>query len=267
MTWISSTLISALYVTAAPAAVRSGKATVEWLAAAATCEPGRSVQTAVRMVLDPSWHTYWLNPGEGGMKLSVEWELPAGWAAGELEHPVPKRFVSAGLAGFGYKGTVVFPVTLTAPLGFSGEAILKAKLSWLTCDDNSCIPGNAEISLTLTAGAPAPTAHAGWITEALKLVPAENPEVILEVAEAAGNLQLTIRLTRPGICDPASSQVYPLTHHAVADGLEIRFAKSGDVWTASTPRSGYADGPLMSLRLVLAGEGAPIPLSTTWLKK
>lgn len=267
MTWISGTLISALLATSAPAAVRSGKATVEWLTASATCEPGRSVQTAVRMVLDPSWHTYWLNPGEGGMKTTVEWELPAGWVAGELEHPVPERFVSEGLVGFGYKGTVVFPVTLTAPVGFSGDAILKGKLSWLTCDDSSCIPGNAEISLTLTAGTPAPTLNAGLITATLKLVPAENPAVILVVTEADGKLQLAIRLTRHGICDPASSQVFPLTHHAVEDAAEIQFVKSGDVWTASIPKSEYANGPLTSLTLVLAGDGAPVAFSTTWLKK
>lgn len=84
------------------AAVRSGKAEVDWLSVSATVAPGKPVQTALRLVVDPGWHTYWENPGEGGMGISVKWDLPAGWTAGALEHPVPQRFMTGELAGFGY---------------------------------------------------------------------------------------------------------------------------------------------------------------------
>jgi len=253
--------------TSAPAAVRSGKATVEWITASNTAEPGRSVQTAIRMVLDPSWHTYWLNPGEGGMQTTVKWELPPGWTAGELEYPVPKRFVSAGLAGYGYQNTVIFPLRLVPPADFTGDALLKGKISWLTCDDATCAPGHAEISLTLTAGTSAPSPDAAAISKALTLLPVENPAVVLEVAEAQGNLQLTIDLAAPGIINPATSQVFPLTHHAVDESTPIQFVKSGVVWTASVPKSGYATGPLTTLTLLLADHRMPGAISTTWKKR
>ena len=54
------------------AAVRSGKAEADWISESATYESGKPVRTALRLVLDPGWHTYWENPGEGGMKISAK---------------------------------------------------------------------------------------------------------------------------------------------------------------------------------------------------
>lgn len=251
----------------APAAVRSGNATVEWISTSNTVEPGLPTQTAIRMVLDPSWHTYWLNPGEGGMQTSVKWELPPGWTTGGLKYPVPKRFISGGLAGYGYQNTVIFPLSLVPPADFTGNTLLKGKISWLTCDDATCVPGNAEISLTLTAGTPAPSPDTAAIANALTLLPVENPAVVLDVAEARGNLQLTIRLAVPEIINPATSQVFPLNHHAVNETTPIQFVKSGAVWTASVPKSEYTTEPLRTLTLLLADHDMPGAISTTWIKK
>jgi len=267
MTWLSNLLILTLLATSSPAAVRSGKATAEWITVSNTVEPGRPTQSAIRMVLDPSWHTYWLNPGEGGMQTTVKWELPPGWTAGELKYPVPKRFVSAGLAGYGYQDTVIFPLLLVPPADFTGNALLRGKISWLTCDDATCAPGNAEISLTLAAGTPVPSPDAAAIENALTLLPVEDSAVVLDVVETQGNLQLTIRLTAPGIINPATAQVFPLTHHAVEESTPIQFVKSGAVWTASVPKSGYATAPLTTLTLLLADHRMPGAIFTTWDKK
>ncbi|RYD31571.1 MAG: hypothetical protein EOP85_22605, partial [Verrucomicrobiaceae bacterium] len=179
----SSALISAALCSVSLAAVRSGKAEADWISTSVTYEPGKPVQTAFRLVLDEGWHTYWKNPGEGGMELSVKWELPEGWTAGELEQPVPKRFMTGDLPGFGYEGTVVFPVTFTAPAGFTGEARLKGKISWLTCNDDSCIPGSAELELPLAAGAAEPTKEAALIAGALEKIPQAEKGALLKVEE------------------------------------------------------------------------------------
>jgi DsbC/DsbD-like thiol-disulfide interchange protein len=155
----------------ATAAVRSGKAEVDWLCASPTYQSGKPLQTAVRLVMDPGWHTYWENPGEAGMKISAKWELPDGWVAGELEHPVPLRFEVGGLVGFGYKGSVLFPVKFTPPAGFTGAAKLRGSLSWLTCDDDQCLPGKAALELTLDPGILVETPEAKLIREALAQVP------------------------------------------------------------------------------------------------
>ena len=184
-------LTFAALCTLSAAAVRSGKTEADWVSASSTYEPGKPVQTAVRLVLDPGWHTYWENPGEGGMKISAKWELPAGWTAGEIEHPVPVRFETGGLVGFGYEGTVLFPVKFTPPAGFTGVAKLKGKISWLTCNDDQCVPGEAELELALSSGPAAETLETKLIREALAKVP-QPQEVRLQVTEKPDTLSLRI---------------------------------------------------------------------------
>ena len=67
-----------------------------------TVAPGGEVMLAFVMRPEPGWHGYWVNPGVCGMALSAKWTLPEGWKAGELKQPVPKRFMTGDLPGFGY---------------------------------------------------------------------------------------------------------------------------------------------------------------------
>ncbi len=67
-----------------------GKASAEWLAGSI----GKEIRTVIRMKIDSGWHTYWENPGEGGLPLSIEIELPEGWKAAEISYPTPVRFMT-----------------------------------------------------------------------------------------------------------------------------------------------------------------------------
>ncbi|RYD42377.1 MAG: hypothetical protein EOP85_11320 [Verrucomicrobiaceae bacterium] len=252
--------LSALACTVSSAAIRSGKAEVDWISTSGTFESGKPVQTAVRMVLDEGWHTYWTNPGEGGMEISVKWELPEGWTAEKLEHPVPKRFMTGDLPGFGYEGTVLFPVSLTPPAGFTGEAKLKGKVSWLTCNDDSCIPGNAELELTLNAGAPAPTKEATLIASALEKIPQAEKGATLKIEEKPKSLILAVS----GLELVESSEVFPATPQVVDAAADFKFAKSGEGWTVEVPKNEYAKSPVKELTLVVAGKDSSAPVSLTW---
>lgn len=257
-------LMGCLSLTAC-AGARSGHASAEWISVSTTCEPGVALQTAIRLVVDAGWHTYWLNPGEGGMNTSVEWELPAGWSASTLAHPVPTRFRTAGLAGFGYVGTVIFPATITPPPNFKGRATLKARLSWLTCDENRCVPGDAELSLVLDAGPPTSTADAEVIRDALKKIPRPQDESLrLSVTEKPGFLLLAIDARPDGRFDPSRCEVFPATPQAIDPAADIRFARNDAGWIAEVPKSEYAAGPLKQLTLVFSGKGADEPVELTW---
>lgn len=255
-------LILASLATVSFAGVRSGKAEVEvdWLCATKSYEAGKPVQTAVRLVVDQGWHTYWLNPGDGGMKISAVWALPAGWTAGELEHPVPQRFTTGELAGFGYQGAVVFPVKFTPPAGFTGPASLKGKISWLTCNDSACVPGTANLELDLEAGTAAATAEAGLIEAALKLVPRPNPRIAFFVEETPKTLVLTLQGARKmDQFDLSGYEAFPATPNVIASAAKIDFKRSSEVMKAEVPKSEYAESPLKELTLVLAKPGlAPI---------
>ncbi len=54
-------------------------------------KPGESFWTALRLRMEPGWHTYWQNPGDAGLPTTIEWELPAGFSAGPLLWSFPEK--------------------------------------------------------------------------------------------------------------------------------------------------------------------------------
>ena len=265
MTALRLLALFAAMSTASSAAVRSGKAAADWITTSATVTGGTPVVTGLRLAVDPGYHTYWENPGEGGMKISVKWQLPPGWTASDPAFPLPKRFVTGDLPGFGYEGTVIFPVSVTPPAGFSGKATLKAAFSWLTCDDSGCIPGNADLELTLGSGDPAPSKDVAAIDAAQRQVPLTPPgRISLNVEEKPESLVLTISGLANPDPDLAEYQVFPATPEVIESSARIRFTRAGTTWTAEVPKSEYLSKPPGELRLVLAGKSGDPPISLTW---
>jgi thiol:disulfide interchange protein DsbD len=262
---LKSAFIAASLCTVSLAAVRSGKATAEWITGSKSCDGGLPLSTGIRLVVDEGYHTYWTNPGEGGMQISMKWELPKGWKASEPAHPVPKRFTTGELAGFGYEGTVVLPVSVTPPADFAGTATLKGKLSWLTCNDGGCIPGDAELELTLEAGAPAPTADAKIIEAALRKIPiTPGNRIALKIVENPKTLTLRIEgLTGKNI-NLAEYEVFPATPQVIDPAAEIHFKSDGTTWLAEVAKSEFAPKAVSELTLVLAGKSDQAPISLTW---
>ncbi len=243
------------------APVKSGHATAEWITGATAVEGGKPIHTGIRMVIEDGWHSYWTNPGESGMKLKVVWELPEGWTAGEVEYPAPKKFLTGELPGYGYEGEVIFPVTLTPPAGASGTVQLGAKVSWLTCNDASCIPGKAELKLSPAAGT---AENADALGKARASVPKSLDGLKLEVVESADAIVLT--LETPEGFDAAGWEVFPATEMALDHYKAFEFRRDGGKWTAKAGKNAYADGPLKELRLVLAKKGEA-PLEAVWKAK
>jgi len=125
-----------------------------------TVRPGEPFWAALRMRIAPQWHTYWLNPGDSGLATQLQWQLPAGVSAGELQWPVPKRLPVGPLMNYGYEREVVLPVRIDVPAGFA-ESMLRvsALAEWLVCKD-VCIPESAMVGFQLpvapVAAAPDP---------------------------------------------------------------------------------------------------------------
>src|SRR5687767_2828025 len=99
------------------------------------------------------WHTYWKNPGDSGLPTKIQWELPAGWKAGEIQWPYPKPLPVGPLMNYGYEDEVLLVTDITpAASAAPGRYPLKAKAEWLVCKD-ICIPEKGELDLTLAVGA------------------------------------------------------------------------------------------------------------------
>lgn len=246
------------------AAESPGKASARWLAASATVEPGQQIQTAIRLVHDAPWHTYWINPGESGIPTAVEWKLPPGWKSSGLLWPVPIRFRTSGLAGFGYEGVTWFPVVLTAPHDFIGEAHLSATLSWLACSEQGCIPGEAELQLDLRAGNPTASNDQAAILQAHRRLPRSRDGLRLEVREQQDTLVMTITHGSGAVPDLSASRVFPATPQVIAADAVPLFKQQGERWTATAKLDEYAKKPVQKLVLVIDGAAAESPLEVTW---
>jgi thiol:disulfide interchange protein DsbD len=250
------------------APVRSGHATAEWLTVSSSCEPGKPLQTAIRLTLDPGWHTYWVNPGDGGMATTIQWRLPAGWTAGEAMHPVPMRMKTGGLAGFGHEGTLVIPVSLTAPADFTGDAKLEAEVSWLTCDESACVPGEAKLTLVVKSGTALTGPDEPVIREALKRVPKPlHGGATLAVEEIGNHLKLTIHPPSGDTRDFSAFEVFPETPRVLDPAAVIRFVKTGNHWSAEVAKSEYLSGPPAALSLVLADPKGGEAYQLSWTKR
>lgn len=127
------------------------------VAAETAIVPGKPVQVALRLVHQPHWHTYWINPGTG-LVTEIKWSLPPGWTASAIQWPAPHviKDKTGTVTGNGFENDTLLPVTLTPPAGLTPGATitLKASAEWLMCED-VCMPGNADVTLTLPVAATA----------------------------------------------------------------------------------------------------------------
>jgi len=135
--------------------------------------PGTTFHVGLRMQIEPGWHTYWRNPGDSGEPTQIEWELPDGVSAGEIEWPAPSAFPYGPLMNYGYGGEIVLPVSLTVSDEFAGRFLeIRANANWLVCEE-ICIPESSELDLFLTVAPAALLDESGaaLIGEGLSRVP------------------------------------------------------------------------------------------------
>lgn len=117
-----------------------------------SARPGDTVLAAVQMKMEPGWHTYWKNPGSAGAATKIEWQLPPGVTAGEIQWPLPEKLPPEEVITYGYQNEVVLIVPLKIAADVKpGPLDLKAKVSWLECKEQ-CIPAKTTVQATLNIG-------------------------------------------------------------------------------------------------------------------
>lgn len=118
--------------------------------------PGVTFWAAVRLEMDPGWHTYWKDPGDSGMATKIQWRLPSGFIAGEIHWPRPEVISLPPLTDYGYHGEAVLLVPITAPERIeTSSVVIGARVDWLECQE-VCVPGKADLSVELPV-LPAPS--------------------------------------------------------------------------------------------------------------
>lgn len=108
---------------------------------------------SLRISLKNHWHTYWQNPGDSGMPVTIKLDLPKGFKAGDIDWPIPEIIDTAGIINYGYSNEVdlLIPLTITQDVvGKSSSYTIKAKANWLVCKD-ICIPESADLTIEIPA--------------------------------------------------------------------------------------------------------------------
>lgn len=234
------------------------------VAGAASVRPGGAVEVALRLVVDPGWHVYWLNPGDSGLPVEVEWALPRDATAGPLRFPYPERLTLAGLTSFAHEGTVHFPARITVPADARGTVDLAARAEWLVCAD-VCLPAAADVALSLPVGDPgssqgqAPGPGDAGLALALRDLPAPAVGWTTTAERTEGGYRLALA-PPPGWTGTLQGATFFPSEKAVLDhAAEPAFRREGDAWAVSLPASAYAEAPVERLRGVLVGaEGAEL---------
>ncbi|MEN9217122.1 MAG: protein-disulfide reductase DsbD family protein [Gloeomargarita sp. HHBFW_bins_162] len=131
-----------------------------------TVQPGTPFWVGLQLDIAPGWHVYWQNPGDSGDRVRLDWQLPPGATAGEIQWPYPQRLPVGPLMNFGYTNRVLLLTQITPPADLSpGQTLnLQAQASWLVCRED-CIPEEAPVRLTLpmrTTATPNPEAQSAF---------------------------------------------------------------------------------------------------------
>jgi thiol:disulfide interchange protein DsbD len=170
-------LLSAANAGATQAPIPHG--TIEIVAQNESIEPGRDFNLALHFQLEKGWHIYWANPGDSGEPPRVEWKMPEGITAEEIEWPTPHRLGSSTIVDYGYEDavTLIVPMRTETNLAAQQSAQIGAQVKVLVCRE-MCVPGKAQISLTLPikAQTAAPdNKTAGLFAAARKSLPQHAP--------------------------------------------------------------------------------------------
>jgi thiol:disulfide interchange protein/DsbC/DsbD-like thiol-disulfide interchange protein len=177
--------------------------------------PGGEVWVALEEVIRPGWHTYWINPGDAGNPTTIDWTLPAGWSAGEIQWPQPKRLPVGPLMDYGYEGKLWLLTALRAPADAKpGDTVkLDATVAWLVCE-RICIPEEAALSVSVRIGeGPRDPALAADFAAARALLPTPSP---WKVSYALSNsIDLFVAAPALATARPASVEFYPLDAGAI----------------------------------------------------
>ena len=220
--------------------------------------PGETTWFALRQNVRDGWHVFWINPGDAGLPLALDWSLPAGFETGNILHPAPDYIPVGPLASYAHEGGPVFLTPVETPADAQiGETVTVAiNASWQACED-ICVPEDARYEFSLPVLAP----KDGQATENRLLFVAarlEHPETLAAPAlfrRAVDKYELAIS-DWPG--GEAQDVFFFPEEEGLTKPAAAQMAATVDGALVVTMEPGWIDGPAAdTLRGVLRiGDGA-----------
>ncbi len=184
---------------AAFCAPANAETAVSLLADCASVSPGQSLRLGLRMKSAPRWHTYWKNPGDAGSAPEIEWEKIQNASFGDWRWPAPKLFRQGDISNFVYEGdtTILIPVKISGDAKPGEKITFAGKVSFLECDDSSCVPKEAQVSLTLSVSEKSAPANAEIFAAAEAALPRKTDVWQITASRAPGKIILRLKPAAP----------------------------------------------------------------------
>jgi len=203
--------------------------------------PGRPLWLGLAIDHAPGWHTYWRNPGDSGLPTTLRWSLPAAFAAGDIEWPLPRRLPVGPLMNFGYEGALLLPVRVTVPEGFDAPLLaVRLRADWLVCKD-VCIPEGGDFALEVPAQA-STSAHAARFAAAW----AQQPQPVQAQASARveGGTLVVTAAALPAALQGRELHFFPEQAGVIDNAAAAVQRWDGAAWELRVPLSPYrSEGP------------------------
>lgn len=219
--------------------------------------PGQPLTLGLRIRHQPGWHTYWKNAGDSGLPTQLDWELPPGMVAGDIQWPVPQQIRVGSMLNYGYEGQVLLPVPITVTPDFSpdakGMAQIQLQASWLVCRVE-CIPEDGRFTLELPVQGSMAMAAADFAQAAHRAPQVLNGEARFTVLPGGERVRLQVdglpaaALGKQLAFYPESAETFV---HAAELGKDWTQAWRGGSWTAELPLSEMRGDTPTSLPIVL----------------
>jgi DsbC/DsbD-like thiol-disulfide interchange protein len=198
--WFAIGTVAAFAATAAAQPEDKDHARASLISEHKTLVPGTTAWLALDFEIDDQWHLYWNGVNDSGFAPKINATFPAGYKAGEVLWPAPKRHIQPGdILDHVYERhiTLMFPVEVPKDAKPGTEVEFKASPEWLVCHD-VCLPGNADVSLKMRVGdaaeKPAPAPQASLFAKArerhAKKVPKGEAPVKITIADGVASIQV-----------------------------------------------------------------------------
>jgi suppressor for copper-sensitivity B len=157
-------------------------AAVRLIAAADTIGANSTLDAGLEFRFAGGWHGYWRTPGDAGVAPSMDWSGSENISREDVAWPAPSRLVSEDLQTSVYEHDVILPVKFHLSQAAT-PARIHLSVSYGACSD-ICVPYQAELSLTLPAGAGGASAEAALINSAREKVPGTPAAAGIDVIAA-----------------------------------------------------------------------------------
>jgi thiol:disulfide interchange protein/DsbC/DsbD-like thiol-disulfide interchange protein len=251
-------LLALASTVALAAPVKTEHVEAELLAESKAAAPGKPSLVGLKLRMADHWHTYWKNPGDSGLPTKIDWKLPEGWKAGEIQWPHPQKIPVGPLMNYGYEDEVLLMAEVTPPAGAKlGPMDLKASASWLVCRE-VCVPEKGDFTLAFNiadGNAPTDPRNVGHFEHAKSQLPV--PLSGWKMSAGRSGTKLTLRIEPPaGVTIPANVFFFPDRENLIEAAAPQALTRDGNALRIEAPLVEPVPDDITTLAGVLVADKA-----------